>query len=79
MKKFTEDDLKRYDGSQPGDPVYFAYKGKVYDVTKHPLFIDGIHFEHYAGTDLSDFMDEAPHGDEALHECEVVGEYEGGS
>jgi len=77
MKKFTEEELRQYDGATPGKPAYFAYQGKVYDVTNHPLFIDGIHFEHYAGTDLSDFMDEAPHGDEALHECPVVGEYRG--
>jgi len=53
MKVFTIEELKQYDGSQKDKPIYFAYKGKVYDVTGHPLFIDGIHFEHYAGDDLT--------------------------
>lgn len=74
MKTFTEDELKKYDGSVPENPVYFAYKGKVYDITGSPLFMDGVHFEHYMGCDLTDFMSDAPHGDEVLAELTVVGE-----
>ena len=75
-KVFTEEELGEFDGSETGKPIYFAYKGKVYDVTDSPLFIDGMHFEHPAGTDLSDFMEESPHGDEVLEEFKVVGSYE---
>ncbi|HHL40474.1 MAG TPA: hypothetical protein ENJ37_08205 [Deltaproteobacteria bacterium] len=75
MKEFTEEELKLYDGSTPGRPVYFAYNGKVYDVTDNPLFIDGVHFEHYAGLDLSADMADAPHGEEVLEELTVVGTY----
>ncbi len=74
MKTMTLEELKAYDGSEEGKPIYIAYKGKVYDVTESPLFINGIHFEHYAGTDLTDFMDEAPHGEEVLEEYPVVAE-----
>ena len=78
MKVFTEDELKQYDGSQQGKPIYFAYKGKVYDITASPLFLDGLHFEHYAGTDLTDYMSEAPHKNEVFEKLRVVGEYKGG-
>ena len=78
MKVFTEDELKQYDGSQQGKPIYFAYKGKVYDITASPLFLDGLHFEHYAGTDLTDYISEAPHKDEVFEKLRVVGEYRGG-
>lgn len=74
MGIFTTEELKQYDGSQKGSPIYFAYKGKVYDVTNHPLFIDGIHFEHYAGCDLTDYMKDSPHGDEVLEKLKVVGD-----
>ncbi len=74
MKTMTLDELKAFDGSQEGKPIYIAYKGKVYDVTESPLFINGIHFEHYAGSDLTDFIDEAPHGEEVLEEYPVVAE-----
>lgn len=75
MKKFDEKELKKFDGGRPGEPVYIAYKGKVYDVTNHPLFMDGMHFEHFAGCDLTDYMADAPHDDEVMSEIEAVGEY----
>lgn len=76
MKTFDEAELKNYDGSNPANPIYIAYKGKVYDVTTSPLFIDGMHFEHYAGCDLTEYMADAPHGDEVMGEHTVVGEFE---
>lgn len=76
MKKFTEEELKEYDGSDPSKPIYFSYKGKVYDATKNHLFVDGMHFEHPTGMDLTDYMEDAPHGDEVMAELEVVGEME---
>lgn len=75
MKKFDETALKKFDGSILGKPIYFAYKGKVYDVTKSPLFLEGMHYEHFAGTDLTDYMEDASHGDEVLDELVIVGEY----
>jgi predicted heme/steroid binding protein len=74
MKTFTEEELKKYDGSDPDQPLYIGYKGKVYDVTDNPLFIDGMHFEHFAGVDLTDDMEDAPHGDEVMEHIEVIGE-----
>ncbi len=75
MKTFTEDELKEFDGSEEGKPVYFAYKGKVYDATDHPLFVDGMHFEHAAGMDLTEDMEDAPHEEAVLDELTVVGDY----
>lgn len=75
MKIFDEAELKKYDGSDPGNPIYFAFKGKVYDATNSPLFIDGMHFEHFAGADLTEYMADAPHDDEVIGELTVVGEY----
>lgn len=75
MKTFTEEELKQFDGSNPSNPIYIVFKDKVYDVTSHPLFIDGMHFEHYAGCDLTGFMADAPHDEEVMHEIPVVGEF----
>ena len=76
MKKFTEKELNEFDGSDPDKPVYFAYKGKVYDATGNALFEEGMHFEHPTGCDLTEYMDEAPHAAEVVEELTVVGEYE---
>lgn len=75
MKVFDEKELKKYDGSTPGSPIYFAYNGKVYDATNSPLFVDGMHFEHFSGCDLTEYMGDAPHGDEVIEHLTVVGEF----
>uniref|UniRef100_A0A3P9AMP9 Cytochrome b5 heme-binding domain-containing protein n=1 Tax=Esox lucius TaxID=8010 RepID=A0A3P9AMP9_ESOLU len=33
VRLFTDDDLKKYDGSEEGQPIYMAIKGVVFDVT----------------------------------------------
>lgn len=76
MKKFTEEELQEFDGSEPGKPIYFAYEGKVYDATESPLFTDGMHFEHPSGCDLTDYMEDAPHGAEVMGHCPIIGEYD---
>jgi predicted heme/steroid binding protein len=72
-RAFTLEDLKQYDGRQ-GKPAYIAYKGKVYDVTDSPLWLDGDHQGlHEAGKDLTAEMSEAPHGEETLANMKIVG------
>ena len=75
MKKFTVRELKKFDGSVPGNPIYFAFKGKVYDATKSPLFADGMHFEHPAGCDLTEYVEQSPHGEDVMEELPVVGDF----
>lgn len=77
MRKFTEKELKQFDGSGSEGRIYFAYKGKVYDATGNPLFTEGMHFEHPTGCDLTEYIAESPHGDEVIGELPVVGEYGG--
>jgi len=72
-KQFTTEELKQYDGKN-GKPGYIAYKGKVYDVTDDYLWVDGAHQgEHFAGTDLSDNMSQAPHMEDVLERVKAVG------
>jgi predicted heme/steroid binding protein len=72
-RRFTVDELKKYDGKE-GRPAYIAYKGKVYDVTDSYLWIDGDHQgEHIAGTDLTEGMARAPHGEENLERVKLIG------
>lgn len=73
MKEFTEKELAQYDGKN-GNPAYVAYKGKVYDVSKSFLWKDGTHqVFHSAGVDLTDALEQAPHGRDALEKFPVVG------
>ena len=71
---FTLDQLKQFDG-KAGKLIYVAIKGKVYDVSRSDLWIDGDHQNvHSAGEDLLGEISNAPHGDEMLSKFPVVGE-----
>ncbi len=73
MKEFTEKELAQYNGKN-GNPAYVAYKGKVYDVSTSFLWKNGEHqVFHNAGVDLTDALDQAPHGEDALDKFTVVG------
>ncbi len=72
-KIFTIAELSKCDGKD-GRPAYFAYKGKVYDTTGSDRWADGAHYNmHFAGSDLTDTLVEAPHGDEVFERFKVVG------
>ncbi len=69
----TEDELSQYDGRE-GRPAYVAYKGILYDVTGSKLWRDGSHVKkHYAGSDLTDVLRTAPHGEEKILQMPVTG------
>lgn len=74
MVKITKEELKKFNGAE-GRPVHFAYQGKVYDVTKSPLWRKGVHMKkHPSGEDLTGKMVGAPHGEEVLAKFNVAGE-----
>lgn len=74
-KIFTSEELSQYDGKD-GRDAYYAYEGKVYDVTTSKLWKLGEHFGVYAGEDLTGKMEDAPHGMEVFAGFPVVGTYE---
>jgi predicted heme/steroid binding protein len=73
LKTITLEELKQFDGKN-GKPAYIAYQGKVYDITQSKLWSDGDHMGmHVAGKDLTEDIDLAPHGEEALGRVKLVG------
>jgi predicted heme/steroid binding protein len=72
--RFTPEELQHFDGKE-GRPPYFAYRGKVYDVSSSKLWKDGSHMrKHPAGNDLTDLLSTAPHGEEKILQMPLVGE-----
>ncbi len=53
--------------------IWIAYKGIVYDVTHSRLWKKGVHYEHWAGQDLTDELVDAPHREEVFEDLPVVG------
>jgi predicted heme/steroid binding protein len=69
--------LSGFNGKE-GRPAYIVYKDTVYDVTGLKLWRNGIHMKHNAGSDLTDFLSKAPHGDEKLESVKVAGSFDTG-
>lgn len=72
MRIFTEEELKKYDGRD--GLAYIAYRGKVYDVSASYHWRKGIHHAtHRAGCDLTEALEQAPHGIDLLEKFPIVG------
>jgi predicted heme/steroid binding protein/uncharacterized membrane protein len=73
MKEISSDELISSNGKE-GKPVYVAFEGKVYDVSKSPLWAKGLHMNrHPSGKDLTGEISAAPHGPEVLERYPQVG------
>lgn len=70
---FTSATLSAFNG-QNGKPTYVAIDGKVYDLSTSRRWKEGIHLRrHHAGKDLSDELQDAPHGKEVFEKFPIVG------
>lgn len=74
-ENLTADELARFDGKE-GRPAYFAYAGVIYDATGKTLWKGGSHVgKHLAGSDLTDALRHAPHGEDRITALPVVGRF----
>ncbi len=72
--KITKQELQENNGKN-GKPAYFAYQGKVYDVSASSFWMEGDHMGmHEAGKDLTEELEMAPHNDENFKRVKFVGE-----
>ena len=72
-KEMTLEQLAAFDGKE-GRPAYIVYKGIVYDITNSRLWKSGQHMmKHHAGTDLTDVLKLAPHGEDKVLAMSQVG------
>ena len=76
QKKITRQEIESNDGKN-GKPAWFAFQGKVYDVTESSFWMEGEHMGmHNAGKDLTDELDMAPHREENFDRIKYVGDLE---
>lgn len=71
--EYTLTRLAGFDGDADS-LAFIAYQGKVYDVSKSPLWKKGTHMQrHRAGNDLTHMLQQAPHGEEKVLAMPEVG------
>ncbi len=64
-RTLTKVELQRYDGEDL--PMWIAYQGTIYDVSACPHWKNGLHQGlHFPGQDLTDELNDAPHGEEVF-------------
>ena len=68
----TKKELKSKNGIN--GKVLIAYSNKIYDVSGSLLYKFGLHFNHETGNDLTQFLQDAPHGEEVLKKFPILGE-----
>jgi predicted heme/steroid binding protein len=53
--------------------IWIACRGLIYDVSHSRFWRGGMHYEHWAGQELSDELADAPHTEEVLQRFPVIG------
>lgn len=73
LTTYTRSQLALRNGQDMED-TWVAYRGIIYDVGQSRLWRNGKHYEHWAGQDLTEELDDdAPHTAQVFERCEVVG------
>jgi predicted heme/steroid binding protein len=72
IKTYTPSQLALRNG-QDRPEIWVAYHGKIYDVSASRLWKKGMHYEHWAGQDLTDELEDAPHTEKVFEKFMVVG------
>ncbi|MFQ3213817.1 MAG: putative heme/steroid binding protein [Marivirga sp.] len=72
LTKYSLQQLALRNG-QDREEIWVAYQGIIYDVGGSRLWRDGKHYEHWAGQDLTDELEEAPHTETVFKKFKAVG------
>lgn len=72
VREFTKSQLALRNG-QDKPEIWVALRGMIYDVSESRLWRKGMHYEHWAGQDLTDELKDAPHTEAVFEKFKVVG------
>jgi predicted heme/steroid binding protein len=62
LPEYSKSQLALRNG-QDKPQIWVAYKNYIYDVSDSRLWKNGMHYEHWAGQDLTEELIDAPHSD----------------
>jgi predicted heme/steroid binding protein len=58
---------------QDSEQVWVAYRGVIYDLSDSRLWRKGMHYEHWAGQDLTAELEDAPHSESVFERFTAIG------
>lgn len=76
LPEYTRSHLALRNG-QDKPEIWVAYKGMIYDVTISKMWRGGKHYEHWAGQDLTDELQDAPHNANVFDKFKIIGVLKG--
>ena len=71
LPEYTKSQLALRNG-QDKPQIWVAYLGFIYDVSESRLWRDGKHYEHWAGQDLTDELNDAPHTENVFEKFKII-------
>lgn len=76
MKTYTRSQLALRNGQDMSE-IWVAYKGIIYDLTGSRQWKKGLHYNNWAGQDLTDELHaDAPHGKNVFDKFSIIGKLE---
>lgn len=72
LPEYTVSQLALRNG-QDRDEIWCAYNGVIYDVKGSRLWKNGLHYEHWAGQDLTAELKDAPHTENVFDKFKAIG------
>ena len=72
LPSYTKAQLALRNG-QDKEEIWCAYRGNIYELNKSRLWRDGKHYEHWAGQDLTEELQDAPHTENVFDKFKVIG------
>ncbi len=73
MKIYTKQQLALRNG-QDKPEIWVAFQGVIYDVSGSRLWKRGMHYEHWAGQDLTEELPDAPHTEKVFEKFQAIGQ-----
>ena len=72
LPEFSHAQLALRNG-QDRPEIWVAFRGIIYDVSNSRLWRKGMHYEHWAGQDLTEELAQAPHSETVFERFSPVG------
>lgn len=74
-KSYSKGQLALSNG-QDKKEIWCSYNGNIYELTHSQMWKNGLHYEHWAGQDLTDELKDAPHSESVFAKFKIVGKLE---